>query len=50
MLPASHDVPDTTRDAIGEAGGAGFPYLVLGLAAPCPDNVARWVAEELTGV
>ena len=46
-LPVSYDQPGTTRDAIGEAIGAGFPHIVLGLPAPFPANVARWVTDEL---
>jgi hypothetical protein len=47
VLPVSYGDPDATRDAIGEATDAGFQHIILGLAAPYPDNVARWVAEEL---
>ncbi|WP_049565070.1 LLM class flavin-dependent oxidoreductase [Nonomuraea sp. SBT364] len=46
-LPVSYDRPGTTREAIGEAVAAGFRHLVLGLPAPYPDGVARWVADEL---
>ncbi len=46
-LPVSYDEPDRTRDAIREAVDAGFRHVVLGLSAPYPDGVARWVAEEL---
>ena len=46
-LPVSYDQPGITRDAIGEATGAGFRHIVLGLSAPYPANVARWVAGEL---
>jgi alkanesulfonate monooxygenase SsuD/methylene tetrahydromethanopterin reductase-like flavin-dependent oxidoreductase (luciferase family) len=46
-LPVSYDQPSSTRDAIGEATGAGFRHIVLGLPAPYPANVARWVADEL---
>jgi alkanesulfonate monooxygenase SsuD/methylene tetrahydromethanopterin reductase-like flavin-dependent oxidoreductase (luciferase family) len=47
-LPVSYDQPDTTRDAISEALGAGFRHITLGLPAqPYPANVARWVADEL---
>ncbi|WP_106399846.1 LLM class flavin-dependent oxidoreductase [Actinocorallia populi] len=47
LLPVSYDRPDATRNTIGEATDAGFHHLVLGLPAPYPDNVARWVADEL---
>ncbi|MET0233790.1 MAG: LLM class flavin-dependent oxidoreductase [Kibdelosporangium sp.] len=46
-LPVSYDQPSTTRDAIGEAVDAGFRHIVLGLSAPYPVNVAKWVAAEL---
>ncbi|MEV6037571.1 LLM class flavin-dependent oxidoreductase [Nonomuraea sp. NPDC052116] len=46
-LPVSYDQPDITRDAIGEALDAGFRHIVLGLSAPYPAGVARWVADEL---
>jgi alkanesulfonate monooxygenase SsuD/methylene tetrahydromethanopterin reductase-like flavin-dependent oxidoreductase (luciferase family) len=46
-LSVSYDEPKKTREAIGEALEAGFPHVVLGLAAPFPDGVARWVTDEL---
>jgi alkanesulfonate monooxygenase SsuD/methylene tetrahydromethanopterin reductase-like flavin-dependent oxidoreductase (luciferase family) len=46
-LRASYDEPGKTREAIGEAIDAGFPHVVLGLSAPYPENVARWVTDEL---
>jgi alkanesulfonate monooxygenase SsuD/methylene tetrahydromethanopterin reductase-like flavin-dependent oxidoreductase (luciferase family) len=46
-LPVSYDRPGITRDAIGEATSAGFRHIVLGLPAPYPANVARWVTGEL---
>ena len=46
-LPVSYAEPDTTRKAIGEALDAGFRHVVLGLSAPYPADVARWVADEL---
>lgn len=47
-LSVSYDKPEVTRDAIGEAIDAGFHHIVLGLSAPYPAGVARWVADELT--
>jgi alkanesulfonate monooxygenase SsuD/methylene tetrahydromethanopterin reductase-like flavin-dependent oxidoreductase (luciferase family) len=47
FLPVSYDDPGSTRDAIREATDAGFRHVVLGLPAPYPDGVARWVADEL---
>jgi alkanesulfonate monooxygenase SsuD/methylene tetrahydromethanopterin reductase-like flavin-dependent oxidoreductase (luciferase family) len=46
FLPVSYDEPDVTRKAIGAAIDAGFGHVVLGLSAPYPDGVARWVADE----
>jgi alkanesulfonate monooxygenase SsuD/methylene tetrahydromethanopterin reductase-like flavin-dependent oxidoreductase (luciferase family) len=46
-LPVSYDRPDAVRDAIDAAVGAGFGHVVLGLPAPYPADVARWVADEL---
>ena len=46
-LPVSYDQPGRTRDAIGEAIGAGFQHIVLGLPAPFPANAAQWVTDEL---
>ncbi len=45
--PVSYDNPDATRDSIAQALAAGFRHVVLTLSAPYPDNVARWVADEL---
>ena len=49
VLPVSYDAPASTRDAISKALDAGFGHVVLGLPAPYPDSVARWVADELIG-
>jgi alkanesulfonate monooxygenase SsuD/methylene tetrahydromethanopterin reductase-like flavin-dependent oxidoreductase (luciferase family) len=46
-LGVSYEQPGSTRDAIREALDAGFPHIVLGLPAPFPTDVARWVADEL---
>jgi alkanesulfonate monooxygenase SsuD/methylene tetrahydromethanopterin reductase-like flavin-dependent oxidoreductase (luciferase family) len=48
-LPVSYDRAAATRDSIAEAIDAGFQHVVLGLPAPFPDNVARWVAREVLG-
>jgi alkanesulfonate monooxygenase SsuD/methylene tetrahydromethanopterin reductase-like flavin-dependent oxidoreductase (luciferase family) len=48
-LPVSYDQPGVTQDAIGQAIGAGFGHIVLGLASPYPDGVARWVADQVIG-
>ncbi|MGV9803238.1 LLM class flavin-dependent oxidoreductase [Mycobacterium sp. NPDC003449] len=46
-LSVSYANPDETRRAIAAAVDAGFPHIVLVLPAPYPDQVARWVADEL---
>ncbi|MGW3107877.1 LLM class flavin-dependent oxidoreductase [Streptomyces sp. NPDC001100] len=46
-LSVSYEKPEVTRDAIREAVDAGFHHIVLGLSAPYPAGVARWVADEL---
>jgi hypothetical protein len=46
-LPVSYDDPGSTRQAIAGALDAGFTHIVLGLPAPWPEAVARWVADEL---
>jgi alkanesulfonate monooxygenase SsuD/methylene tetrahydromethanopterin reductase-like flavin-dependent oxidoreductase (luciferase family) len=47
VLPVFYDNPGTTRDAIAKAIDAGFRHIVLGLAAPYPEDVAQWVTSEL---
>ncbi|MEU8638478.1 LLM class flavin-dependent oxidoreductase [Amycolatopsis sp. NPDC048633] len=47
FLPVDYDKPESTREKIEEAVGAGFGHFVLGLANPYPDGVAQWVADEL---
>jgi hypothetical protein len=47
VLPVSYDHPASTRDAIARASDAGFRHIVLSLAAPYPEYVARWAADEL---
>ena len=49
VLPVSYDHPGSIRDAIAAATGAGFQHIVLGLPAPYPEKVARWVTDELIG-
>ena len=46
-LPVSYQDPGSTRDAIGAAVDAGFGHIVLGLPAPYPADVARWVVDKL---
>ncbi|WP_245567424.1 LLM class flavin-dependent oxidoreductase [Nocardia vinacea] len=49
-LPVSYEQPGSTRDSIGQAIDAGFRHIVLGLSAPYPAGIARWVAAELIGM
>lgn len=46
-LPVFYDQFCDVRQAIAEATDAGFRHIILMLPAPYPDNVARWVADEL---
>jgi alkanesulfonate monooxygenase SsuD/methylene tetrahydromethanopterin reductase-like flavin-dependent oxidoreductase (luciferase family) len=46
-LSVSYDQPALTRDAISQAVDAGFGHIVLGLSAPYPPDLARWVTDEL---
>lgn len=46
-LGVSYDDPGATRTAVGAAVEAGFGHVVLGLPAPYPEGVARWVADEI---
>ncbi len=46
-LGVSYADPGATRAAIAAAVAAGFGHIVLGLPAPYPAGVARWVADEL---
>ncbi|MPZ83659.1 MAG: LLM class flavin-dependent oxidoreductase [Actinophytocola sp.] len=43
----SYDDPAATRAVLHELTGIGFSHLVLNLAAPYPQGVARWLAEEI---
>jgi alkanesulfonate monooxygenase SsuD/methylene tetrahydromethanopterin reductase-like flavin-dependent oxidoreductase (luciferase family) len=47
ILPVSYDQPGVTRDEISRAIDAGFEHVILGLAGPYPEGVARWVVDEL---
>jgi alkanesulfonate monooxygenase SsuD/methylene tetrahydromethanopterin reductase-like flavin-dependent oxidoreductase (luciferase family) len=46
-LSVDYDRPGAAREAIGTAVDAGFGHIVLGLPAPYPAGVARWVTDEL---
>src|SRR5262249_25111297 len=47
VLPVSYADPVNTREAIAEAGDAGFQHIVLSLSAPYPEDVARWVSDKV---
>jgi alkanesulfonate monooxygenase SsuD/methylene tetrahydromethanopterin reductase-like flavin-dependent oxidoreductase (luciferase family) len=47
VLSVSYDRPADTRRQIAQAVDAGFGHIVLALPAPYPENVTRWVADEL---
>ncbi|MEV5899476.1 LLM class flavin-dependent oxidoreductase [Streptomyces sp. NPDC052127] len=46
-LPVSYDRPGAALVAVGDAIGAGFRHIVLGLPTPYPADAARWVADEI---
>jgi alkanesulfonate monooxygenase SsuD/methylene tetrahydromethanopterin reductase-like flavin-dependent oxidoreductase (luciferase family) len=47
QLPVSYERPERTRDDVDAAIDAGFGHVILGLSAPYPVGVARWVADEI---
>ncbi|MEU5445368.1 LLM class flavin-dependent oxidoreductase [Streptomyces griseofuscus] len=47
VLPVSYDRPDGTLRTIRAALKGGFNHIVLGLDAPYPAGVARWVADTV---
>ena len=46
-VAVSYDDPATARDAATAAISAGFTHIVLSLRNPYPNNVARWLADEI---
>ena len=46
-IAVSYARPRETRDALRDAIDAGFTHIVLGLPAPYPPGVARWVVDEI---
>lgn len=46
-LRVSYDGADATRDAITQAVDARFQHIILGLPAPYPEHVGRWITSEL---
>lgn len=49
VLSVSYDRPQDTRHTIRAALDGGFSHIVLGLHAPYPAEVARWVADTVIG-
>jgi alkanesulfonate monooxygenase SsuD/methylene tetrahydromethanopterin reductase-like flavin-dependent oxidoreductase (luciferase family) len=47
QLLITTDDPATTRATIGGLVGLGFTHIVVGVRPPLPDNVPRWLAEEI---
>jgi alkanesulfonate monooxygenase SsuD/methylene tetrahydromethanopterin reductase-like flavin-dependent oxidoreductase (luciferase family) len=43
----SGDNPAVARATAAELVGAGFGHIVFGVLPPAPDNVARWLADEV---
>ena len=46
-LAASYEDPAATRDTVRRAVDAGFRHVVLSVASPYPDGVARWLTDEI---
>jgi alkanesulfonate monooxygenase SsuD/methylene tetrahydromethanopterin reductase-like flavin-dependent oxidoreductase (luciferase family) len=44
---ADYEDPAATGEAVAEAVAAGFSHIVVSLGGPYPDNVARWVADQI---
>jgi alkanesulfonate monooxygenase SsuD/methylene tetrahydromethanopterin reductase-like flavin-dependent oxidoreductase (luciferase family) len=47
QLVVDYDDAASGRHHLGQFVDAGFSHLVINLPSPYPDNVARWVADEL---
>jgi alkanesulfonate monooxygenase SsuD/methylene tetrahydromethanopterin reductase-like flavin-dependent oxidoreductase (luciferase family) len=47
QMPVSYDDPASARETLRQLVGAGFSHFVLNPRAPYPNEVARWVADEL---
>ena len=45
LFPA--DDPAAVRATIAELAAAGFRHIVLAVRPPWPDNLARWLADEI---
>jgi len=47
QIPLSYEDPGQTRASLRQLVDAGFSHLVLNPPAPYPDDVVRWVTDEL---
>ncbi len=43
------DDPASVRSTVADLINAGFRHIVFGVRPPGPDNVARWLADEIIG-
>jgi alkanesulfonate monooxygenase SsuD/methylene tetrahydromethanopterin reductase-like flavin-dependent oxidoreductase (luciferase family) len=49
QLIVSADDPAAVRQMVARVIQAGFGHVVLAVRPPAPDNVARWLADEIIG-
>ncbi|HEY6310448.1 MAG TPA: LLM class flavin-dependent oxidoreductase [Streptosporangiaceae bacterium] len=47
QLIVTADEPAAVRRLVVQVAGAGFGHVVLAVRPPAPDNVARWLADEI---
>jgi alkanesulfonate monooxygenase SsuD/methylene tetrahydromethanopterin reductase-like flavin-dependent oxidoreductase (luciferase family) len=47
QMIVSADDPVAVRDVVAQVIAAGFGHVVLAVRPPAPDNVARWLADEI---
>lgn len=43
----SYEDPAATRETVAQVLAAGFTHIVLSLSPPYPDDVARWIVDEI---
>ena len=41
------DDPVAARSSVGDVIAAGFSHIVMAVRPPAPDNIARWLADEI---
>ena len=49
QLIVSADDPAAVRQVVAQVIEAGFGHVVIAVRPPAPDNVARWLADEIIG-